>query len=82
MGASKLLMIRPLSFEISSEMKVQDLPLWMNFIPTLIGVTLAISGMYILPMYGVRNTFGPIIGLPVGTVIGVAVLAFVASRRN
>ncbi len=63
-------------------MKIENLPKWMNVIPTLIGVVLAIAGMYIFPMYGIRNTFGPIIGLPVGLIIGVAVLAFIASRRS
>ena len=72
----------PLSLENNSEMNIQDLPKWMNVIPTLIGVMLSIGGMYILPMYGLRNTLGPIIGLPVGMVIGVAILAFLASRRN
>ena len=63
-------------------MNIQNLPKWMNLIPTLIGVTLAIAGMYILPTYGIRNTLGPIVGLPVGFVIGVGVLALIASRRS
>ena len=61
-------------------MKIQDLPKWMNLIPTLIGVTLAIVGMYGFPMLGIRNTYGPIIGLPVGFVIGVVVLRQIAER--
>ena len=63
-------------------MKIEDLPKWTMVIPTLTGVTLAIAGMYILPTYGIRNTLGPIIGLPVGMVIGVAVLALVARKRS
>ena len=63
-------------------MDIQDLPKWMTLIPTLIGVALAIAGMYVLPMYGIRNTFGPIIGLPVGMVVGVALLARIAKRRS
>ena len=63
-------------------MKIEELPRWMNAIPSLIGVALAIAGMFICPLYGVRNTFGPIIGLPVGLVIGVGVLAHIASKRS
>ena len=46
-------------------MKIEDLPKWMSLIPTLIGVGLAIAGMYVFPMYGLRNTLGPMIGLPI-----------------
>jgi len=62
-------------------MKIEDLPKWMSLIPTLIGVGLAITGMYVFPMYGLRNTLGPIIGLPIGMVVGVSVLALIARRR-
>lgn len=63
-------------------MKIEDLPKWMNVIPTLIGVGLAIIGMYALPHYGIRNTWGPIVGLPLGLVAGVAILALVARNRR
>jgi len=63
-------------------MNIKDLPKWMNVIPTLIGVALAIIGMYVLPYYGIRNTWGPIIGLPLGMIIGVAILAGIARNRT
>ncbi len=63
-------------------MKIEDLPKWMNIIPVLIGVTLAISGMYIFPIFGLRNTLGPIIGLPLGMIIGVIVLSIIAKTRE
>ena len=72
----------PRAIGVKSAMDVQDLPKWMTLIPTLIGVALAIAGMYVLPMYGIRNTFGPIIGLPVGMIVGVALLALIAKRRS
>ena len=62
-------------------MEIQDLPKWMNAIPVLIGVALAIAGMYLFPLIGLRNVLGPIIGLPLGTVIGFGVLQIVASSR-
>ena len=72
----------PRAIEVKTAMDIQDLPKWMTLIPTLIGVALAIAGMYVLPMYGIRNTFGPIIGLPVGMIVGVALLALIAKRRS
>jgi len=51
-------------------MKLKDMPMWMNIIPVGLGCVLAIAGMYLLPLAGIRNIFGPIIGLPVGYVIG------------
>ena len=60
---------------------ITGLPKWTNVIPTLIGVALAISGMYVLPLLGIRNVWGPILGLPIGLIIGVAILSTVAKRR-
>lgn len=59
-------------------MNIKDLPIWVNLIPTLIGVALAIIGMYVFPNYGIRNIWGPILGLPVGMIIGVAIIAKIA----
>lgn len=53
----------------------------MNVMPTLIGVALAIIGMYALPQFGIRNTWGPILGLPIGLIIGVAILSNIAKSR-
>ena len=64
------------------EMNIKDLPKWMNVIPSLIGVALAIIGIYLLPQYGIRNTWGPIIGFPLGMIIGVAILSYIASVRT
>ena len=61
-------------------MRVEQLPKWMHVIPSLIGVALAILGMYTLPEIGIRNTWGPIIGLPLGLIVGVGVLAIIAKR--
>ena len=63
-------------------MKIEELPKWMNVIPVLIGVALAITGMYVFPLLGMRNTLGPIIGLPVGFIIGFAVLSIVAKNKQ
>ena len=62
-------------------MDIKDLPKWTNAIPTLIGVALAIIGMYLLPSFGIRSTWGPILGLPLGMIIGVAILSSIAKRR-
>ncbi len=53
----------------------------MNVIPALIGVALAISGMYALPHFGIRNIWGPILGIPFGLVVGVAILSGIAKTR-
>ena len=66
----------------AAAMNIKDLPKWMNVIPTFIGVALAIIGMYVLPLFGIRNTWGPIIGLPLGLIIGVAILANIAKNRG
>lgn len=63
-------------------MNFEGLPKWMNLIPSLVGVVLAIIGMYVLPQIGIRNTWGPIIGLPLGMIIGVAILANIARARS
>jgi len=63
-------------------MRIQDLPVWMSAIPVLIGVALAIAGMYVFPLMGLRNVLGPIIGLPVGTVIGFGILELIARSRD
>ena len=63
-------------------MHINELPKWMRIIPTLLGVALAFAGMYALPSYGIRNTWGPIVGLPLGFVAGLAALSAVASRRR
>ena len=62
-------------------MDIRDLAKWTNVIPTLIGVVLAIIGMYALPQFGIRNTWGPILGLPIGMIIGVAILSSIAKNR-
>ncbi len=62
-------------------MRLKELPGWMNVIPTLIGVAVAVVGIYALPQFGIRNTWGPIIGLPLGMLIGVAILAKLAGKR-
>ena len=61
-------------------MRIEQLPKWMHAIPTFIGVVPATLGIYTLPHFGIRNTWGPIIGLPLGLVIGVGVLGFIAGR--
>ena len=63
-------------------MKIEELPKWMSIIPTLIGVALAIAGIYVLPHYGIRNIWGPIIGLPLGMIIGMGVMAMIARSRS
>lgn len=63
-------------------MDIKDLPKWMNVIPTLVGVALAIIGMYWLPTLGIRNIWGPILGLPLGMVIGAAILSGIARKRS
>ncbi len=63
-------------------MKIEDLPKWMHVIPVLIGVGLAIAGMYIFPRFGLRNTLGPIVGLPAGMIIGFIVLSIIAKTKG
>lgn len=63
-------------------MEINGIRKWMNLIPTLIGVTLSIVGMYALPRYGIRNTWGPILGLPLGMIIGAAILARMAKTGS
>ncbi|MFC1499272.1 hypothetical protein ACFLS1_12495 [Verrucomicrobiota bacterium] len=63
-------------------MKIEELPKWMNIIPVLIGVVLAITGMYVFPLLGMRNTLGPIIGLPVGFIIGFVILSIIAKNKK
>lgn len=63
-------------------MRIQDLPQWMNVIPVLLGVGLAIGGMYVFPLLGLRNVLGPIIGLPVGAILGFAILALIARAKD
>ena len=53
----------------------------MKAMPTFIGVALAIIGMYTFPLIGIRNTFGPIVGLPLGIIIGVAILWRIAREH-
>ena len=55
---------------MGNSMEMKDMPKWMNLIPIGLGVGLSILGMYGLPLVGIRNVFGPMIGLPLGTVIG------------
>ena len=62
-------------------MSIQHLPQWMQAIPVLIGVALAIAGMYVFPMVGLRNVLGPIVGIPLGLIIGFGVLAVIARSR-
>lgn len=62
-------------------MEFKDMPKWMNIIPVGLGVALAIAGMYLLPLVGIRNIFGPIIGLPVGYAIGFAILFVILKSR-
>ena len=63
-------------------MKLEDLPKWTHVIPVLLGVVLAIIGMYVFPALGLRNTLGPIIGLPVGFVAGFGILALYAKSQG
>jgi len=63
-------------------MKLEDLPKWTHIIPVLLGVALAIIGMYVFPALGLRNTLGPIIGLPVGFVVGFGILGLYARSRG
>ena len=63
-------------------MRIEDLPKWMHAMPVLIGVALALIGMHVFPMLGLRNVLGPIVGLPVGLMAGFAVLAIVAKSKG
>ncbi len=63
-------------------MRLEDLPKWTHVIPVLLGVALSIIGMYAFPAMGLRNTLGPIIGLPVGTVLGFGILAIYAKSKG
>lgn len=63
-------------------MKLEDLPKWTHVIPVLLGVALSIIGMYAFPAIGLRNTLGPILGLPTGFVLGFCVLAIYARTQS
>ena len=63
-------------------MKIEELPKWMHAIPILIGVTLSIIGIQFGPAMGVRGTIGPIVGLPVGVIIGFVILAIYAKSKG
>lgn len=55
-------------------MEMKDMPRWMNVIPVLTGVAIASLGILILPKFGIRATFGPIVGLPVGALLGFGIV--------
>ena len=59
-------------------MKVEELPKWTHVFPVLLGVGIGITGMYAFPLVGLRNTLGPILGLPTGFILGFVLLAIVA----
>ncbi|MCP4650093.1 MAG: hypothetical protein GY853_08470 [PVC group bacterium] len=63
-------------------MKLEDLPKWTHIFPVLLGVGLSIAGMYLFPKIGIRNTFGPILGLPAGAIIGFIILAVIAKSKK
>ncbi len=63
-------------------MKIEELPKWMNIIPVLTGVAFAITGMYVFPLFKMRNTLGPIIGLPVGFLSGFVILSIIAKNKE
>ena len=63
-------------------MQLQDLPKWTHVIPVLLGVALSIVGMSVFPALGLRNTLGPIVGLPVGALVGFGILALYAKSRG
>jgi len=63
-------------------MKLEDLPKWTHVIPVLLGVVLSIVGMQVFPALGLRNTLGPIIGLPVGAIAGFGILALYARSKS
>ena len=48
----------------------------------LLGVLFAVIGMKVFPALGLRNTLGPIIGLPVGAVAGFGILALYAKSKG
>ena len=54
----------------------------MHAIHVLIGVTLSIIGIQFGPAMGVRGTIGPIVGLPVGVIIGFVILAIYAKSKG
>jgi hypothetical protein len=63
-------------------MTLQDLPKWTHVVPILLGVALSIIGMSVFPMLGMRNTLGPILGLPLGSLLGFGLLALFARTRS
>ncbi|OGV66578.1 MAG: hypothetical protein A2498_11240 [Lentisphaerae bacterium RIFOXYC12_FULL_60_16] len=63
-------------------MRIEDLPKWMSIIPVLVGVVLTFIGIQVFPLFGLRNVLGPIIGLPVGCLIGFAIMARIAKSRE
>ena len=63
-------------------MELQDLPKWTHVIPVLLGVAFALVGMKVFPALGLRNSLGPIIGLPVGAIAGFGILALYAKSKG
>jgi hypothetical protein len=63
-------------------MDIQDLPRWSQAIPVLIGVVMALVGMQIFPFLGMRPALGPILGLPVGFLIGFVALGIWSRTRS
>jgi len=53
---------------------IQDPPRWSQAIPVLFGVAMALVGMRISPMVGVQPVLGPMLGLPVGFLVGFVAL--------
>ena len=63
-------------------MRVKDLPPAMHTIPVLIGIALSVAGRYLLPHINISWKLGPIIGLPVGILIGLGLLALIAAATK
>lgn len=63
-------------------MKLQELPPWTQGIPVVLGVGFSLIGMQIFPGMGLRPVLGPIIGLPMGVVLGFGSLAIYAASRK
>lgn len=77
---TKLIHIISIVKGVSNE--IEELPKWMHAIPVLIGVALAIIGIQFGPAMGIRGNIGPIVGLPVGVIIGFVILAIYAKSKG
>lgn len=63
-------------------MKLEELPKWTQGIPVLLGVAFSLVGMQVFPAMGLRPVLGPIVGLPMGVVIGFGGLAIYAASKK